>query len=447
MFQNRVGEPLPGLCTALLTVLGMTLLIPAGCNKPPAPPELPSPAVTVAKPIWREVIEWDEYTGRVQAKENVEVRARVSGFIDKAAFHEGGLVNAGDLLFVIDSRPFEAQLAKAQAEVARAEAQRAYAENEFKRLEGMRSSGVASERERENARQRMREGEAAVASAKAIVVDAQLNVDWCRVTAPISGRIGDKLVTAGNLVNGASGNTTLLTTIRSVDPIYCYVEADERSVLKYQRLATEKKRVSARDAAIPCFLALADEQGFPHRGMIDFVDNTIDPNTGTLRARGVFDNADRALSPGMFGRVRIPGSGRYKTLLIPDSAIGTDQNQKFLLVAGPDDTVQYRVVTLGALFEGARAIESGVTETDRVIIKGQQRARPGMKVAPVEVTCDANISLTAPGSPATQQLPATTAPAGAASNGAASNGAASNGAASADPATTRAATTAPTESH
>jgi RND family efflux transporter MFP subunit len=261
--------------------------------------------------------------------------------------------------------------------------------------------------ELENARQRMKEGEAAVASAQALAREMQLNVDWCKVTAPISGRISRKNVTPGNLVNGGTGNTTLLTTITSIDPIYCYIEADERSVLKYQKLATEKKRVSARDAQIPCFLALANEQGFPHSGMVDFVDNRIDPATGTLRARGVFSNTDGRLLPGTFGRVRIPGSGRYKALLVPDAAVGTDQNQKFLLIAGPDNTVEYRLVKLGALFDGARAIEDGVTETDRIIINGRQRARPGTKVTPTEVTFDANISLTAPGSPATQELPPT----------------------------------------
>ncbi|MBC8108022.1 MAG: efflux RND transporter periplasmic adaptor subunit [Anaerolineae bacterium] len=407
MIENRLGGRTGVFGFALLAI---TLLAAAGCKKEVVAAPPPPPAVTVAKPIFREVIEWDEYTGRLDPVESVEVRARVSGYIERADFHEGGVVKAGDVLFVIDARPFEAQLAKAQADVQRAQAQQAYSENEFKRLEGIRSSGVASELELENARQRMKEGEAAVASAQADVREMQLNVDWCKVTAPISGRISRKNVTPGNLVNGGTGNTTLLTTITSTDPIYCYIEADERSVLKYQKLASEKKRVSARDSAIPCFLGLSNETGFPHQGMVDFVDNRIDPATGTLRARGVFDNSDNYLLAGMFARVRIPGSGRYKTLLVPDAAVGTDQNQKFLLVAGPDDIVQYRLVKLGALFDGARAIEEGVTENDRVIINGRQRARQGTKVTPTEVAFDANISLTAPGSPATQQLPPTTRP-------------------------------------
>src|SRR5829696_309895 len=224
MIENRFGGRAGVAGFALLAI---TLLAAGGCKKEVVAAPPPPPAVTVAKPILREVIEWDEYTGRLDAVETVEVRARVSGYIEKADFHEGGLVKAGDFLFVIDPRPFEAQLAKAQAEVSRAQAQQAYAGNEFKRLEGIRSSGVASELELENARQRMKEGEAAVASAQALAREMQLNVDWCQVKAPISGRISRKNVTPGNLVNGGTGNTTLLTTITSIDPIYCYIEADE----------------------------------------------------------------------------------------------------------------------------------------------------------------------------------------------------------------------------
>jgi RND family efflux transporter MFP subunit len=376
-----------------------------GCRKPPEKPTPPPPAVTVAKPIWREVIEWDEYTGRLEPVEMVEVRARVSGYIEKAEFAEGSLIKAGDTLFEIDVRPFAAALAKAQADVQRGEAQLAYATNEFKRLESIRSTGVASELELENARQRMKEAEAVVAGANADTREAQLDVDWCKVTAPISGRISKKYVTPGNLVNGGTGNTTLLTTIASVDPIYCTIEADERSVLKYQKLSAEKKRVSARDSKIPCVLALANEEGFPHEGLVDFVDNQIDPQTGTLRARGVFHNPNGYLLPGMFARVRIPGSGRYKALLVPDAAIGTDQNQKFLLVADANNVVQYKLVKIGALFGGARVIEEGITDQDRVIINGRQRAMPGVTVNPTEVTYEATVPLTAPGSPSTQELP------------------------------------------
>jgi RND family efflux transporter MFP subunit len=259
--------------------------------------------------------------------------------------------------------------------------------------------------ELENARQRMLEGEAAVAAAQAAVREAELNVQWCTVTAPISGRISRKLVTPGNLVNGGTGTTTLLTTITAIDPIYCYVEADERSVLRYQQLAREKKRVSARDTPIPCFLGLSNESDFPHEGVIDFVDNRIDPDTGTLRARGVVANPNGYLLPGMFARMRVPGSGRYRALLVPDAAVGSDQNQKFLLVVRSDGTVEYRSVKLGALFEGARVIDEGINLDDRVVINGIQRARPGTRVNASEVTFEPDIQLTAPGSPATRELP------------------------------------------
>ena len=381
----------------------------AGCNRSEgmaAPP--PPPAVTVAHPVQREVIEWDEYTGRLEAVETVEIRARVSGFIEKADFEEGALVKAGYPLFLIDSRPFDAELARANAEVSRAEAQRAYATNEFNRLEQIRASGAGSAIELENARARMREAEAAVAVAKAVVQTAELNVEWTRVTAPITGRISRKFVTAGNLINGGPGQATLLTTITSVDPIYCYVDADEQSLLKYARLAREGKRVSARQAKIPCFMRLGDEAGFPHVGVVDFVDNRVDPATGTIRARGVFPNADGWLLPGLIGRVRIPGSGRYETLLVPDSAVTTDQNQKLLLVVGAEDTVQPRPVTLGALFGEFRAVESGLRLDDRVVVNGLLHARPGAKVnAQTTALSLASLQLTAPGSPATQALPAT----------------------------------------
>jgi membrane fusion protein, multidrug efflux system len=358
--------------------------------------------------VQREVIEWDEYTGHLEPVETVEVRARVSGFIERADFNEGNLVKAGQLLFVIDPRPFEAELAQQQAEVQRAQAQRDFAANDFKRLENLRPTGGASELELENARQRLLEAEAAIAAAKAQVQAAQLDVEFTRVTAPISGRISRKNVTPGNLINGGAGQATLLTTITSIDPIYAYMDVDEQSVLKYQRLSLEKKRDSARDMQIPIFMGLSNETGFPHEGVVDFVDNRIDPDTGTLRARGVFTNPSGYLTAGMFARLRIPGSGRYVTSLVPDLAIGTDQDQRFVLVVDPEGTVERRVIKPGALFGRFRSIEEGLSPTDRIIINGLQRARPGAKVNAEETQIDASaVQMTAPGSPATQSLPTT----------------------------------------
>jgi RND family efflux transporter MFP subunit len=394
------------------SVMLITAAMSGGCKKPAPPPAPPPPSVTVARPVQREVIEWDEYTGRLQPTEMVEVRARVGGFLMKADFEEGSIVNAGQLLFVIDARPFEAEQAKAQAEVARAQAQEAYAANEFKRIEPLRSTGGASETEVENARQKWFEAQAEIASAQAQLRSAQLNVEFCQVTAPISGRISRKEVTAGNLITGGGvgqGNATLLTVITSLDPIYAYMDVDEQSVLKYQRLSQEKKRVSAREMRIPIFMGLSSEDGFPHEGVVDFVDNRIDPETGTLRGRGVFNNPfPYYLTPGLFARLRIPGSGRYVTLLVPDLAVGTDQDQRFVLVVKDDGTVDRRPVKLGAQFGRFRSIEEGLSLEDRVIINGLQRARPGATVTMTEQPLDASeVPLTAPGSASTQSLPTT----------------------------------------
>jgi membrane fusion protein, multidrug efflux system len=401
----------PGLATGALFLV--TLLSAAsGCKKPAAVAAPPPAPVTVARPIQREVIEWDDYTGRLEASELVEVRARVNGFVQEANFEEGGMVKEGQVLFRIDARPFQAELAAAEAEATRNEAQVAFAANEFKRLEQLRPSGGASELELENARQSLRQAEAQLLGARARADSARYNVEWCNVTAPISGRISRRNVTPGNLINSGgsgSGNATLLTTIAKLDPIYAYMDVDEQSVLKYQRLSHEKKRVSAREEHIPIFLGLSSDEGFPHEGVIDFVDNRIDPETGTLRARGLFNNPfPHYLTPGLFARLRIPGSGRYSTLLVPDLAIGTDQDQRFLLIVKDDSTVDRRTVKLGAQFGRFRSIEEGLTLEDRVIINGLQRARPGAKVTATEAPLDASeVPLTAPGSPSTQSLPTT----------------------------------------
>lgn len=352
-----------------------------GCKRSATPVVATEPpTVTVAYPLQRQVMQWDQYSGWLEAVESVDVMSRVSGYLQAAPFQEGSLVNKGDLLYEIDPRPYQAALSQAQAEVLAAQARQAYAANEFRRLDDLRHSDAVSELELENARQSLRETDANVEAAQARTEAARLNVEFCRVTAPIAGRIGRKLVTPGNLVNGGAGQATLLTTIESIDPIYCYVEVDESSVLKYQRLSIQNKRVSARDSRIVCFIGLSNEQGFPHEGFIDFVDNRIDPQTGTLEGRGVFSNPTGFLTPGLFARVRIPGSGRYSTLLIPDSAVGADQNHKFVLVVKSDNTVESRPVQLGHLFGELRSIEKGITAEDRVIINGLQRARAGSTV-------------------------------------------------------------------
>ena len=392
-------------CAAFLAAMVML----GGCRRDHTPALPPPPAVTVAQPVSQEVIEWDEYTGHLEAVESVDVRARVSGLIMSAPFEEGTIIKEGETLVEIDVRPFQAELDARIADEARAAAQVSLAEIEFSRLQHLREQSVASLIEYQNAEASLKEAQAVLAGAKAAVEAARLNVEWCRVTAPIGGRISRKVVTPGNLITGGGEQATLLTTIMSIDPIYCYFDADERSVLKYKQLAQQKKRVSARDAEIPCVMALANETGFPHEGVIDFVDNRMDPNTGTMRARGVFQNPDGWLTPGLFARVRIPGSGRYQTLLVPDVAVTTDQNQKALLVVGPESVVQARPIRPGAIFGELRSIESGISADDRVIISGQMQARPGVKVSPREGTISmASFCPMCPGSPATQELPAVT---------------------------------------
>lgn len=371
----------------VLTVSLALLIGATGCERQApvkiAPP--PPPKVTVARPVQKIVTEWDEYTGRLAAVDFVEVRARVSGLITVADFQEGALVKAGDTLVEIDVRPYRAELDAAVASKAEAEAQVRLAQIDYNRIDGLAPQN-RSKTELDSAAATLARTQALLAAAQAKIDAAQLNVEWCRVPAPISGRISRRLVTAGNLISGGNGQGTLLTTIATVDPIYCYIDADERSVLKYARLARSGERVSARDARIPFLLELADETNFPHTGEVDFVDNRVDPATGTILGRGIFSNPGGSMVPGLFARVRIPGSGRYEATLVPDSAVSADQSERLLLTVDEKNTVQRRVVKLGALFGTLRAIVSGITTEDRVIINGMMLARPGAKVDPVEGT-------------------------------------------------------------
>ena len=378
-----------------------------GCRKPAAPPAAPPPAVTVASPIQREVIEWDAFTGHLEAPESVNVAARVSGLIMETPFVEGSIVKKGDLLFVIDARPFKADLDSKIADQAKAAAQLAIADVSLQREAEALKGNAVSQQDYDNAKATRDQAMAVLDGAKAAVDLSRLNLEWCNVTSPIDGRVSNKMVTVGNLVNGGAGEATLLTTVQSVSPIYCYVDVDENSVLKYQKLSVEKKRVSARDARIPCFIQLGNETGYPHEGVVDFVDNHVDPATGTLRARGVFVNQSGLMTPGFFASMRIPGSGRYQALLVPDSAVGNDQSERTLLVVNKDDVVESHIVQLGALFGELRSIVSGLNSDDHVIINGQMHARPGAKVAPTmgQIQVDAS-AFADPGSPTTQSLPA-----------------------------------------
>lgn len=404
-YPGRARSPTPYIVRESLIILGLVFI--HGC-KGPVPPPPPPPTVTVARPVQKEVIEWDEYTGHLDAVEFVDVRARVSGLIVGTPFQEGAIIAQGDLLVELDNRPFQADLDSKVASEGQAAAQVDIARITYEHLKGLMPEQSASKIEFQQAEANLKQAQAALAGAKANVESARLNVEWCRVTAPIAGRISRKLVTPGNLITGGSGTGTLLTTIASINPIYCYMDADERSVLKYQQLAREGKRVSARDTQIPCFLQVLSETGFPHEGVVDFVDNRMDPTTGTIRGRGVFPNPNGWLVPGFFARVRVPGSGRYQALLVPDAAIINDQNQKLLMVVRADDVIDPRPIKPGALFGDLRVIQSGIGLTDRVVVNGLMQARPGMKVVAHEAAFSTeSISLTAPGSPTTQGLPVT----------------------------------------
>jgi len=355
-----------------------------GCSKPAAQTAPQAPVVSVVQPIAREVIEWDEYIGRLESPETVEVRARVSGYLDKVHFKEGKEVKKGDLLFTIDPRPYQADYDHANAEYARATNQAALAQNDFERAGRLILTKAISDEDLDTKSKTYAGAQAAVMSAKAAADSARLNLEFTRIHAPINGRISSALVTEGNLVSGgvSGAGASLLTTLVSLDPLYCYGSADERAILKYIRLSREGTRESARYKEIPAEMELADETGFPHKGYMDFVDNRVDPNTGTLRARGVFPNADHSLSPGFFARLRIPGSGKYPALLIPDRALGSDQAQKFVYVVNAEKKVEFRPVQIGPIIDGQRVVRKGLKADEQIIVEGLLRVRPGLVVDP-----------------------------------------------------------------
>jgi RND family efflux transporter MFP subunit len=358
----------------------------AACGAPAEPPQMLPPDVSVAKPLVKQVTDWDAYTGRLAAVDAVEIRARVSGYLQSVHFREGVIVDQGDLLFVIDPRPYEAVLEQAQAELSRAQARLALAQNDLKRAQRLFRSRAISEEDLDTRSKGQQETTAALAAAQAAVRSAELDVGFTRVHAPIAGRIGRELVSEGNLVSGGSSQSTLLTTIVSLDPIHVYFTADERAFLRYLRLDREGKRPSSRTTANPVQMQLADEEGFPHRGHMDFVDNRIDQATGTMQGRAVFPNPDYFLTPGLFARVRLLGRGPYEVLLIPDAAIAADQAQRFVFVVDAEGLAQRRVVEFGRRLGDLRVITSGLGPDDRVIVGGIQRVQAGSPVTASEVS-------------------------------------------------------------
>jgi membrane fusion protein, multidrug efflux system len=351
-----------------------------GCDSKPVAGSAPAPpSVAVARPLQKTITEWDEYTGRFTAVETVEVRARVSGFIDSVHFSEGQIVKQGDLLFVIDPRPYRLAVEQAKADVERAKARLEIATLDVQRAAPLVRSQTLTEREFDTRRSSERDAAAQVASLEAAFKQGELNLAWTEVRAPISGRISDKRVDAGNLITGGQTGATLLTVIVSIDPIHFVFDGSEADFLHYLRLATAGARRSSRDAQNPVSVRLADETEFRHQGRMNFVDNAVNPKTGTIRGRAVFDNKDGFLTPGFFGRLRLFG-GEHESLLVPDGAIASDQASKIVFTVADDGTVGTKRVELGPMVDGLRVIRSGLAPTDRIVIEGLQRARPGQKV-------------------------------------------------------------------
>ncbi|MGC9035390.1 MAG: efflux RND transporter periplasmic adaptor subunit [Verrucomicrobiia bacterium] len=368
------------------------------------------PMVSVAKPVIGSVTNWDEYPGHLDSIEYVEVRPRVSGYIESIHFEDGAEVKAGDLLFIIDPRPYEAELARTTGELARAKAaleqakatkQQAetrleLAKNDLTRAEGLRAAKAISEEEYDLRSKTYREAQAAleaatagvvvaesaIQSAQAAVRIAELNLGYTRVTAPINGRIGRRLVTVGNLVqSGGASPGTVLATIVSVDPIYCYFDVDERAFLKYRKLAFSKDG----KLLLPCEVALDGEVGFPHKGAIDFTDNKINPTTGTIKLRGIFQNKDRALVPGAFARIRLPVEKIDSAILIPEAAILAEQTRKYVYVLSKEGVVEPRPVVVGSPQEKMqRIVLSGISPEDNIVVSGLLKLRPGMKVQVID---------------------------------------------------------------
>jgi RND family efflux transporter MFP subunit len=351
----------------------------SSCQQPATPPPPPPPPVTIAKPIQKEIVEWDEYTGRTNAVDSVDVRPRVNGYIDNITFKAGDIVNKGDLLFVIDPRPYQAILDQANGQLRQAEAQQQLAEANFARASKLRSTNVISKEEYDTNLAQKAQADAQRVAAEASVSAAQLNLDFTQIQSPIRGRIGRELVTVGNLVQSDS---TLLTNIVSIDPIYGYFNVEERAVWKYKEQVKEGKQPDPRDGKTPIYLKVDVENGFPHEGAIDFINNAFDSSTGTLQLRGQFPNPDGFLLPDAFVRIRVAGSPKYQAMLVTDRAIGTDQGQKFVLVLDENNVVQSRPIVLGPNIDGLRVVRSGLKGDENVIINGIVNARPGSKVTP-----------------------------------------------------------------
>ncbi|MCW0181811.1 MAG: efflux RND transporter periplasmic adaptor subunit [Zavarzinia sp.] len=370
----------------IVLAVGLVLGL-AACDSGSAPPQAPGPMpVTVAAPLVRDMAEWDEFTGRFAAVDSVEIRARVSGYLDQIAFEDGQGVAAGQLLYVIDPRPFEAEMSRARADVESAQAALELSVREVNRYAALRQGGNASQQVLDERLQARRSAAASVDAAQAALRQAELNLSFTRIRSPIAGRISRTNVTVGNLVSGNAGGTEL-TTVVSTDPIRFYFDADEQVFIRYQRMMRSIERPDAGHA-VPVEIGLADEAGYPHKGFLDFFDNQLDRATGTISVRASLPNPDRVLAPGMFGRIRVQAGDAAPVMLVPDIAIGTDQTRRFVWVVGDDHVPQMRTVEPGGPVGTLRIIRKGLSAGEKIVVNGIVRVRPGAPVTSIPAHLD-----------------------------------------------------------
>ncbi|MFC3092866.1 efflux RND transporter periplasmic adaptor subunit [Alteromonas sediminis] len=374
------------------TWASMTLLLSACGSQTESTQMPPAPEVSVAQVVSERLTEWDTFTGRLEAPQSVELRPRVSGYVDIVAYEEGAIVKAGDPLFFIDNRAYKAEVKRLEAALKTAKARFVLAESEFARAQDLVTQNAISIEQLDQRLAQYQEAEANIAATQASLELARLELSYTRVEAPIAGRVSRALVTKGNYVNAGQ---SVLTNLVSVGKVYAYFDADERTYLNYAKLNKEGARPSSRNHKNPVLMGLASDQNFPYQGHIDFVDNQINPSSGTIRGRAVFDNEQGDLIPGLFARLKLVGSAAYQGILIDDKAIGTDLNNKFVLVLSEDNTVQYRAITLGDKFNGLRIVKSGLSIDDKIVVNGLQRVRPGTPVTPKIVTMTTDAKLTA----------------------------------------------------
>ena len=374
---RRGWRPILANCSLAIGVIAFP-----GCSSPPPAIEQPTPQVAVAKVVSREIVDTDEYTGRTEASEIVEVRSRIFGFLKAIDFKDGDFVQAGQTLFTIEPDEYQAIHEQSLAQIAVNQANLELARSKLAMKERLLPNGAISQEEYNEAVAAVHEAEATIAAARADANRTAVDLKYTEIKAPISGRIDRTLVSKGNLLTGGQSSGTLLTTIVNEQPMYVYFDVDERSLLRYMRQRSTEKSSTGNlsDLGIECFVQLADEKDFPHRGQIDFASAAVNASTGTARLRAVFENADHALSSGLFVRIQIPVSKPYEALLIPERALSTDQNVKFVYVVGDDGVANRRVVELGRREGDMRVITSGLSAGDHVIVKGMQRVKPGQRV-------------------------------------------------------------------